>query len=158
MGTPSYMSPEQARSLPSNERTDIYAVGCMLFKMISGQVPAAAPGSPSVRPRGRAGGHRRPAARACASAPGKLEELSRAAYAARNHANDLEGVRALRHLAHVLRGTAGSFGFPGVSLAAGRIEDAAERLLDEPASAGRESDAEIDAALCLTRGALGAGG
>ena len=39
LGTPLYMSPEQIASDPVDRRADIYAVGVMLFEMLTGQRP-----------------------------------------------------------------------------------------------------------------------
>src|SRR6185295_10981835 len=42
VGTPGYMSPEQGMGVDVDHRTDIYAMGVMLFQMITGQMPYSA--------------------------------------------------------------------------------------------------------------------
>lgn len=39
IGTPEYMSPEQIKGERGNEKSDIYAVGCLLYHMITGFPP-----------------------------------------------------------------------------------------------------------------------
>jgi serine/threonine-protein kinase len=49
LGTPAYMSPEQACGAPVGSPTDIWAFGCTLFELLSGQKPFKGSTSAEVR-------------------------------------------------------------------------------------------------------------
>jgi serine/threonine protein kinase len=48
LGTPGYMSPEQLRGRPVDARSDIFALGCVLYELVSGRPAFERPTAPTA--------------------------------------------------------------------------------------------------------------
>jgi HEAT repeat protein/tRNA A-37 threonylcarbamoyl transferase component Bud32 len=60
VGTPEYMAPEQIRGDAVDQRADLYALGVLLYEMLTGQVPYASDAAVTVLFKHLAGEPRRP--------------------------------------------------------------------------------------------------
>ncbi len=74
LGTPDYISPEQVKGQRGDQRSDIYALGVMLYEMLTGQVPFKGP-NPLAVMNERVLHDPKPARKLRAEIPAELEEI-----------------------------------------------------------------------------------
>ena len=134
LGTPQYMSPEQALGKDVDGRSDLYSLGIILYEMLVGQVPFTDPSTPAVLikhvnepappPSGR---------RPDLAIPPGLEAMALRCL----EKDPAQRFQTAEEFAAALDGVLES---PGVSVTA----DAPTVVLPKPTAAGRETAAAVD--------------
>src|SRR5439155_25180739 len=76
MGTVTYMSPEQARGLQVDARTDIWSLGAVLYEMVAGCLPFAGSTTSEVLASILSEQEPQPVARYAREVPAELERIS----------------------------------------------------------------------------------
>jgi serine/threonine protein kinase len=143
MGTPEYMAPEQAAGKPADPRSDIYAVGSIMYEMLVGQPPYDGDNVMEVLHR-KANEMPRPVRSLRPEVPPAVEQLIDRAMARAPEARP----QSMRQLADEIRAVAAALNAPP--------DPERARLRDSPVFAGA-IDAPPRPALRLSRRAVAAG-
>ncbi len=108
LGTPAYMSPEQADGLPADGRTDVYSLAAVLYEMLVGTPPYPGATAMSVIAKWLSG----PVPSACAARPEIPKEVDQAIQRALSRSAD-ERFATMAEFARALQGaTPGSISTP----------------------------------------------
>ena len=99
LGTPGYMAPEQLLSNQTDERSDVYALGVILYRMITGRMPHAAETAFQMLVKQANEPARRPTAREAARVPRGLVDVTMACL----HQDPAKRPRSATDLAMALR-------------------------------------------------------
>jgi serine/threonine protein kinase len=134
MGTVSYMSPEQARGLDVDGRSDLFSLGVVMYELLTGCAPFAGETTGDVLVA-LLSGEPRPLSRYVTELPAVLQEIVNRALAkqvearyqtARELGDDLRRLKEELEFAAKLKGRSGSKG-DILTLTVGAVADAAEQ-------------------------------
>jgi Tol biopolymer transport system component len=133
LGTAAYMSPEQAKGLPVDKRTDIWSLGVLLLEMLTGR--RAFPGDTATETLAAVLRAEIPLGDLPPGTPGSIRRLLRRCLE-RDRANRLHDVADVRIVL--------------ADLEAGRSDDSVPSVPIAPVSAGRTRSRALGAVLALT--------
>ena len=132
IGTPAYMSPEQIKGDKIDGRADVYALGCVLYEMLTGKTPFSLGGDDDVQILYRQMHEAPPPlAKYLPDAPAPLDALLHKALQ-KDPAQRFPSVRAMAAaIAEVVKALPRLTGVPSARDHSGRVALTAQRLLDE---------------------------
>ncbi|MCH7735476.1 MAG: protein kinase, partial [Chloroflexi bacterium] len=139
MGTPYYMSPEQARGEQADASSDVYALGCVLYQMLTGEVPFDA-GTPLAVLRQHIEQEPRPVGQLRTDTPRELSAIVERAMAkdpGRRFANGADMAHGLREAVFGLPPAPKTQQRPGDLLPPSQAPDEQDELQLKPARPGR---------------------
>jgi Tol biopolymer transport system component len=133
LGTPAYMSPEQARGRPSAQPADVWSLGCLLYEMLAGRRAFAgetaadclaavlsASADWSAMPRGAPASIRRLLTRCLDKEPQHRPEIGEARREVAAALRDLEAGRSRRRMAAVVTALVALIGALAIALTVSR--------------------------------------